>query len=210
MVPDTILPKAVFRQARRGGKTGKGQIRRRVNCLVRDDWGGLLDLLVKDCQLAKKEKRKGRQTETPELEKKRRSALILLAKGPISKAAKRINSTGIANIEDPAILAQMRSKYPDRGRPLPQSVSRGQCVDNLAGLRDNLLSLKGGISPGTGGMRNEYLTCLAEIWEPDKMGLLEHFGIRYLTGMFPPWWHISTAVKVLQIIHCTEVTSYSE
>ena len=58
-----ILPKAVFRQARRGGKAGKGQMRRRVNCLVRDDWGGLLDLLAKYCQLAKKEKRKGRQTE---------------------------------------------------------------------------------------------------------------------------------------------------
>jgi hypothetical protein len=93
-----ILPKAVFRQARRGGKAGKGQIRRRVNCLVRDDWGALLDLLAKDCQLAKKEKRKGRQSDTPELERKRRSSLILLAKGQISKAAKRINSTGIANI----------------------------------------------------------------------------------------------------------------
>ena len=21
------------------------------------------------------------------------------------------------------------------------------------------------------------------------MGLLEHFGMRYLTGMFPPWWY---------------------
>ena len=158
-----------------------GKIRKRVNCLVRDDWGGLLDILAKDCQLAKKEKRKGRQSDTPELERKRRSSLMLLAKGQISKAAKRINSTGIANIEDPAILAQMRSKYPDRGRPLPPAVTRGQCVDNLAGLRDALLSLKGGVSPGTGGMRNEYLTCLAETWEPAEMGLLEHFGMRYLT-----------------------------
>jgi hypothetical protein len=83
----------------------------------------------------------------------------------------------------------MRSKYPDRGRPLPQTVTRGQCVDNLAGLREVLLSFKGGVSPGTGGMRNEYLTCLAETWEPAEMGLLEHFGMRYLTGMLPPWWY---------------------
>ena len=35
-----ILPKAVFRQARRGGKAGRRQIIRRINCLVRRDWGG--------------------------------------------------------------------------------------------------------------------------------------------------------------------------
>ena len=103
-----------------------------------------------------------------------RSAIILLAKGQISKAAKRINSTVIANIEDTTILVQMRKKYPDRGRPLPPSVTTGQCMYNLAGLRDVLLSIKGGVSPGTGGMRNEYLTCLAEIWEEAEMGLLEH------------------------------------
>ena len=62
-------------------------------------------------------------------------------------------------------------------------------MDNLAGLRDVLLSLKGGVSPGTGGMRNEFLTCLAETWEEAEMGLLEHFGMRYLTGMLPPWWY---------------------
>ena len=53
-----ILPKAVFRQAQRGGKAGKGQITRRVNCLVRGDWGGLLFLLERDCQLARRENRR--------------------------------------------------------------------------------------------------------------------------------------------------------
>ena len=56
-----ILPKAVFRQAQRGGKAGKGQITRRVNCLVRGDRGGLLFLLERDCQLARRENRRDRR-----------------------------------------------------------------------------------------------------------------------------------------------------
>ena len=91
-------------------------------------------------------------------------------------------------MSDPDILQQMEEKYPDRGIPLPGSVSRGQCIDNLRGLSDVLLSLKGGVSPGTGGMRNEYLTCLAETWGEHQMSLLEDFGMRYLNGQLPPWW----------------------
>ena len=186
-----ILPKAVFRQARRGGKAGRGQITRRVNCLIRGDWGGLLALLERDCQLSKRERRRARRGENPaaELENKRRNALLLLAKGHISKAAQRINSNGIADMDNPDVQDEMRLKYPDRGIPLPHAVTRGQCVDNLAGLKDSLLALKGGVSPGTGGMRNEYLICLAEVWEGADMMLLEHFGMRYLTGQLPPWWY---------------------
>ena len=115
--------------------------------------------------------------------------MLLLSKGQISKAARRINSNGIANMDDPAIKDQMRSKYPDRGHPLPTTVTRGQCVDNLGGLRDVLLSLKGGVSPGTGGMRGEYLICLGEVWGGADMELLQHLGMRYLTGQLPPWWY---------------------
>ena len=190
-----IIPKAIFRQSRRGGKAGKGLVAKRVNCLVKGDWGGLLALLEADCRQAKLEDRKGRNKkkgvsrEEVELEKKRKNAMLLLSKGLIGKAVRRINSFGIGNMEEPAVLEQMKAKYPDRGHPLPDAVTRGQCVDNLRGLRGVLLDLKAGVSPGTGGMRPEYLTCLAEVWGEEQMGLLEQFGLRYLTGMLPPWWY---------------------
>ena len=66
-------------------------------------------------------------------------------------------------MDDPVIKTQMEAKYPARSHPLPESVSKGQCVDNLRGLKDLLLGLEAGVSPGTGGMRPEYLTCLAEV-----------------------------------------------
>ena len=55
-----ILPKALFRQGRRGGKAGKGLVARRINMLVRGDWGR--DRLVK-LETGKVEKCKWRKTE---------------------------------------------------------------------------------------------------------------------------------------------------
>ena len=115
-----------------------------------------------------------------------KNAMLLLSKGPISKAVRRINSYGIANLEDPPILSQMKAKYPVGGYELPLSITKGQCVDNLTGLREVLLDLSPGVSPGTGGMRPEYLICLADVWEDWQMERLEQFGIRYLSGQLPP------------------------
>ena len=33
------------------------------------------------------------------------------------------------------------------------------------------------------------MTCLAEVWGEEHRQLLEHFGMRYLTGQLPPWWY---------------------
>ena len=127
--------------------------------------------------------------EAEEMEKKRKRAMVLLAKGQVGKAVRVINSFGLGSMEDPAVRAQMEEKYPERGRPLPDMISKGQCVDSLAGMREALLGLKTGISSGTGGMRPEFLTCLAEVWGEEPMRLLEQFSIRYLMGEFPPWWY---------------------
>ena len=195
-----VLPQALFRQGRRGGKAGKGLVAQRMNCLVRDDWGSLLVLLSKDLETANKEDRgprrqaarreeNERMAEEKAKDRKRRNALSLLSRGLISKAVRTINSYGIGDMEDQAIKDQMAAKYPERGIPLPASVPRGQCVDSLHGIKDVLMGLEGGMSPGTGGLRPEYLTCLAEIWNQEDMAKLEEFGMRYLNGQLPTWWY---------------------
>ena len=40
-----------------------------------------------------------------------------------------------------------------------------QCVEGLGGLREDLKNLERGVSPGCGGLRNEFIMVLA-----DKMG----------------------------------------
>ena len=88
-----------------------------MNLLIRGDWGGLLSLLERDCQLAKVEKVRERQAggqervrEEVQLDRDRKNALLLLAKGHISKAARIINSHGIGSMQDPHILHQMEQK----------------------------------------------------------------------------------------------------
>ena len=91
---------------------------------------------------------------------KRKVALEHLAKGQISKAVARLTSHGVADTKDPAVMAGLRSKYVARSRELPATVTRGQPVDRVAGLKETLLNLGTGTAPGTGGMRGEFLTCL--------------------------------------------------
>ena len=120
-------------------------------------------------------------------ESQRTEALTHLQKGEISKAVSRLTSFGVASMDDPTVMAALRSIYVARGKELPESVIMGQPIDSLGGLKETLLKLPTGVSPGTGGLRGEYLTCLAEVWEDHTM--LEQFGLMYLCGQLPAWWY---------------------
>ena len=67
-------------------------------------------------------------------------------------------------------------------------MSRGQCVTALPGLKESILSLMSGVSPGFGGLRNEHLRVLAEVWGDHGMQLLETFSLRLLNAELPPWF----------------------
>ena len=114
---------------------------------------------------------------TLDIDRETRQAVGLIAKGQVSKAVNRINSHGMASMSDPRVKAQVQAKYPARGRDLPASVTKGNHVENLRGLRDALLELERGKSPGTGGLRAEFLIVLAEKMDGEQIELLEIFGI---------------------------------
>ena len=59
---------------------------------------------------------------------------------------------------------------------------------SIGGLRDSLLELQTGVSPGFGGLRKEHLRCFAETAEEEDMNFLETFSLKYLNGEFPPWF----------------------
>ena len=190
-----VLPQATLRQDKRGGRRGQGAgaLARRFDCILEEDWGGLLDMLVED---------KGREVRRREVkrhqggaavgpttqERQREVVLGMMAKGKVGRAARRISSNGVASLEDPDTMAALRSKYIARSRPLPATVTRGQCVDSLSWLKEAFLGLEPGTSPGTGGMRGEYLACLAEVWGDGEMGLMEEFAMDYLSAKLPPWF----------------------
>ena len=190
-----LAPQAFLRQAKRGSEAGRSYVAGRFNAAMEDDWGSVLRLLMVDRKREeeRKRRRKGaRRKEKSEMEKRedqRKVALSHLSKGEISKAVSRLTSFGVASTEDPDVMAALRAKYVERGKDLPDTVTIGQPVDSLGGLKEALLSLPTGVSPGTGGLRGEFLTSLAEVWDENSMGLLEDFGMMYLNGQLPPWWY---------------------
>ena len=120
--------------------------------------------------------------------KLRKTVLAMLSRGQIGRAVRRICSNGVASLEDPEIRAILQTKYKAREKDIPRSVTKGECLQSLGGLRESLLGLGTGVSAGFGGLRNEHLRCFAEIAEEEDMGTLETFSLKYLNGEFPPWF----------------------
>ena len=175
--------------------TGRSSVAGRFNAAMDGDFGMVLRLLRQDKEKEEEARRReaGRnrrqKSEVEMKEVQRKVALSHLQKGEISKAVGRLTSFGVANTDDPAVMAALKSKYVVRGKDLPASVVMGQPVDSLEGLKETLLQLPTGVAPGTGGFHAEYLTSLAEVWEDGTMALLEEFSMMYLCGKLPPWWY---------------------
>jgi hypothetical protein len=123
------------------------------------------------------------------LKNPRREVLSLISEGQISRGMKRVTSLGVASSRDPDVQEQLQAKHPPRIQPMPASVVRGQAVANLRGLRDALVKLERGVSPGCGGCRAEYLTLLGERMEEGDMRVLEEWGLAYIQGELPPWFY---------------------
>ena len=124
-----------------------------------------------------------------ELSKLRQDVMGLICSGDMSRAMSRVTSHGLGNPEDPAILDQLRQKFPPRRDNLPESVLKTEPIDSFRDIRHTFLSLLPGVSPGAGGYRNEYLIALGERMEDREIRLFEELGLEYLSGSLPSWFY---------------------
>ena len=190
-----VLPQAFLRQAKRGGRAGRSAVAGRFNAAMNGDFESVIRLLIADRtkneqdKIREAGKTRPQKSEEEIRQSKRKLALSHLQKGEIGKAVSRLTSFGMASIKDPAVMSALKAKYLPRGKDLPDSVILGQPVDNLGGLKDTLAHLPTGVSPGSGGLRSEFLSCLADVWDEATMSLLEEFGLLYLSGSLPHWWY---------------------
>ena len=101
----------LLRQATRGGNAGRGQYKKRFLCVQERDFGELVSMLMHDKQV-KRSRGAQRQPSTGPADpaKKTRSAVSLISKGYISKAANRMTSHGVASTSDQATLAALKAK----------------------------------------------------------------------------------------------------
>ena len=193
------LPHMLLASPPRGGKAGQQLVKRRFDCIVAEDYGRLIEIFKSDREVVtlKNEKRKNIVSQRQggeDPEKKTRNAISLISRGLISKAANRMTSFGVVNINDPVSKAALKSKYPSRGRGMQTHVTKGTPVDNFNGLSGEFHNLKSGVAPGTGGMRPEFLVSLAEVWDEENSNsnawdLVNYFCMQYVSGGMPPWFY---------------------
>ena len=96
------------------------------------------------------------------------------------------------NLDNQVAKNALKSKYPPRGRQIPHEIKKGMPVDSMKAIKYAFKNQKQGVSPGTGGLRPEFLVCLAEIWEDeaeDKWELVNFFCMQYVSGKMPPWFY---------------------
>ena len=184
-----FLPQALQRKPTRGGKVGRAQVAYRYSCLTEDDWGSLVELWERDTKrMLDRGRRVRREMDEKEaLVKLRREVLGLFSSGQIGRGMRLVTSHGLADPQDPGVRAELQQKFPDRRYPLPDAVPKIKPIEKFRGLRESLLSLQPGTSPGSGGMRPEYLIALGERLEQTDLDLLEEFGLAYVAGDLPPW-----------------------
>ena len=121
--------------------------------------------------------------------KLRQNVLSLLHRGHIPKDISRVVSHWVAYDSDPVVTAQLGAKFPLKKRELPRSVNLSVSIDRFHGLRGSLLALPAAVSPGSGGLRNEYLVALGERLEDEEIQLLERFSLAYIRTELPPWFY---------------------
>ena len=149
----------------------------RFHAVQRGDWGFLVERWEEDMDRLELRRASGRvrREETDQEKEVRvaREAASLISRGHVGKAMRRLNSHGVASADCEQVLAQLRQKYPDRRRPLPDRVKKSDPIPSLGGLRQSLIKMKGGISPGCGGLRQEYLSILGQKLDDEGMARTE-------------------------------------
>jgi len=121
-------------------------------------------------------------------------ALSLIAKGQQGRAQRMLESRGLGNLADPAIISQLQAKHPVRRREFSARLSDPPAATGAleVHLEAKYLGLSKLAGTGPSGYRNEYLTALAGWFEDsrarDALGLHERFANEYVNGRLPPWF----------------------
>ena len=56
-------------------------------------------------------------------------------------------------------------------------------------MRESLTKLRKGASPGTGGLRPEFLVTWGKQFNANQMSDLEDLAMRHVRGDLPSWWY---------------------
>ena len=209
-----LLPALLNRETRRGGRQGAAELAGRYAQWQRHDYAGLIAEYRVDCARAAAREARRRGDGEGDEERLIRRVEALLSKGKISGAARLLESFGVADIHDPAILRQMVDKHPGRGAdaalpPPPEDTPVLRvCPERVA---EALRALDDDKAAGPTAWTNHLLRVLAPT-VPFQTPLanqvvpeLAHYAELLLNGALPPWAYGVYAATRLVPLNKTEL-----
>ena len=178
-----ILPQILLREGHRGGrrKQGHSNLDLRFDLAQEENWSELLLLWTKDLDKVNLRDTKYRHKKDTDAnhknykERLRETVLDKIGKGHISRAMGMLELNGLANLNNPLTLQALRSKFPQRRRPLPDKVTSGYCISDIHGFRESLDNIKTGTAAGPSGMRVEYLVALSDKFDHSQLDRFKRF-----------------------------------
>lgn len=135
-----------------------------------------------------------------------RAAIKYINGSDFSRARRRLLSSGLANLNDQAVLAELVEKHPQSRRPIDSSFLTDPNLErievNEAELGAVLRALDKNVAPGPNGWSNALLKALGmtDVFSHPKakrvVGALQSYGELFVNNDLPPWWNwLATAVR---------------
>ena len=194
-----VLHLVLFRGGARGGEHARARreesFSRRTGLFFRGEYEELIR-----GYLAEREKRRPRHTPSgedasiAEIEK-------LIACGNLSKAARRCVSTGLGDLEDPRVVAQLAAKHRARDGDIPEFDFTG-ITDYALELRPTYRLLPRGSGCGPDRFFNEYLILLTRGYDDAEaasaMLKVDKLESDVVNGKMPAWFYwLESAVRLV-------------
>jgi hypothetical protein len=146
-----ILPQLLLRTSSNGRK--RTRERRVIQRLRRFEDGDLATLLEEWQRDSSRKRKGGRREGSSDLD----AAMELLRHLQYSKAVRLITSSGLGDLLDSAILAQMDRKHPERRQPISSAALAFRGDELELECTPFIKRLKRWKAAGVGGLRNEHL-----------------------------------------------------
>ena len=194
----------LLRLPHKGGRRGRLMFAARFQAFESGEYSKLVTWYLQD--RARQESRprsRRRQTEAVEEAKAIVKALDFIAAGEISRAVRLLDSNGLADVSDPAVVAQLEAKHPARKQPLPPLPNGGAPTPRPLDvrLRGVYGRLRRKCAPGPDNMRNEYLITLDREYDnaqaSDAIRQHEALATLFVNGQLPTWYYAVQSASLI-------------
>jgi hypothetical protein len=197
-----ILLRKPFGPSGRGGSRAHDVYRQRFAAWRNGEFGKLVRWWARDREASASSRNLRR---TPSERGNVDRALALIEVGELSKAARLLTSSGLGDLSDPRIVAQLAAKHPLRATEMDGDLARfGPIEDLVIDLTQTFQRLPRRSGTGPDGLRNGHLTALARPFEGRRAAkVMEHvnrFAARVVNDGMPAWFYwVSTCVRLLAL-----------